>query len=185
MRKIVLVIGGIAFTTSFAGAMLRAQNAAPQPAPAGQAAARPAGPAQTMDLATAKKMVAAAEAAATAMNQHIAICVMDTDGDVVLSERMNGVDHTPVATAAGKARVALVFGLPSGQIADAIHDKKPVTATLTDIPNGTGGEITLHFRGGLPVLKDGKLIGAIGVGGSASEQDEKFSQAGIDAIAAK
>ena len=157
-------------------------NAAGAAAPAGRAAT---GPAQTMDLASAKKMVAAAEAAAAAMDQHVAICVMDTNGDIVASERMNGTNHIPVATAQGKARAVLLFGIPTGQIAQSLSDKKPVTATLTAPQMGTGaGELTL-MRGGLPVMKDGKLIGSIGVGGSASESDEKFAQAGVDALGGK
>ena len=66
-------------------------------------------------------------------------------------------------------------------IADAQRDKKPVTATITPLPiGGGGGEITV-MRGGLPIMKDGKMIGSIGVGGSASEEDEAFAQIGIDA----
>jgi glc operon protein GlcG len=136
---------------------------------------------QTMDLATAKKMVAAAEAAATAANAHVAICILDTNGDVVLSERMDGAAHTPVITSEGKARAVLLFGLPTGQIAEAMQANKPVSATITAQPMEGGGAVTL-MRGGLPIMKNGKLIGAIGIGGSASETDEKFSQAGIDAI---
>lgn len=183
MRRIVLAIAALALSAGLANSQTTAQNATP--VPQAQAAARPAGPAQSMDLATAKKMVAAAEATAAAMNQHIAICVLDTNGDVVLEERMDGAGHIPQITAQGKARAAIIFGMPTGQIAEAIRDKKPVTANLSSLPNGTGGEVTLQFRGGLPVMKDGKLIGGIGVGGSASEVDEKFSQAGIGAIAPK
>ncbi len=164
-----------------------AQSPAPAPAaaaPQAGAAMAPQAPKQTMDLATAKKMVAAAEAAAAAMNQHVAICVLDTNGDVVLAERMDGVGHIPVITAQGKAKAVLIFGIPTRDIAQAIADKKPISATVKNPPMGYGGEVTL-MRGGLPILKDGVLIGAIGAGGSASENDEKFVQAGIDAINAK
>jgi glc operon protein GlcG len=140
------------------------------------------GPPQTMDLASARKMVAAAEAAAVAKNQHVAICVMDSNGDVVLQERMDGVPHIPTVTAQGKARAVILFGMSTGQIADAIKDKKPIDATVKAPPVGAGGgEITV-MRGGLPIMKDGKIIGAIAVGGSASEEDEAFSQAGLDAL---
>ena len=137
---------------------------------------------QSMDLTTAKKMVAAVEAAAAAKRQNIAVCVMDANGDVVAYERMNGSDRIPLATSEGKARAVLMFGIPTGAIADAQRDKKPVTATITALPiGGGGGEVTL-LRGGLPIMKDGKMIGSIGVGGSASEQDEGFAQLGIDAV---
>ena len=129
---------------------------------------------QSMDLMTAKKMVAAVEAAAAAKKQNIAVCVMDANGDVVAFERMNGTDRIPLATSQGKARAVLMFGVPTAMIADAQRDKKPVTATIKALPiGGGGGEITL-LRGGLPILKDGKMIGAIGVGGSASGEDEGF-----------
>jgi len=155
------------------------------PAQGGARNAPQQGSVQFLDLAAAKKMVAAAEAAATAANQHVAICVMDANGDVVLEERMDTTPHIPIVTAQGKARAVLLFGMPTGQIADAIQQKKPVDASVTAPPVGVGGgEITV-MRGGLPVIKDGKIIGAIGVGGSASEQDEKFSQAGIDALGLK
>jgi len=178
MRRIVLAIAGLAFFASSAAKQISAQNAAPQ----GQTTAVPP---QTIDLATAKKMVAAAEASAVTLNQHVAICVMDTNGDVVLLERMDGVIHQAVITAEGKARAVLIFGVPTAQIADAVASKKPITVTITPLPSGAGGDATLQFRGGLPVMKDGKMIGSIGIGGSTSVQDEKFSQTGIDAISSK
>ena len=158
-----------------------AQNAPPVQQQAN--AQPPAPPPQTMDLATARKMAAVAEAAAAAMSQHVAVCVMDTNGDVVLSERMDGGTRVPVNAAQGKARAVLLFGIPTGQISDAMRDKKPLSTTPKALPAG-GGDLTL-LRGGLPVMKDGKLIGTIGVGGSTSENDEKFAQAGLDAVMAK
>ena len=141
-------------------------------------------PAQTMDLESAKKIAAGAEAAAIAANQHVAICVMDTNGDPVVVERINGTGRGIVSAAQGKARAVLLFGMATGPISDASRDKKPVTATITPLALGAGGEVVL-LRGGLPIMKDEKMIGAIGVGGSASETDEKFAQAGLDAFNAK
>jgi glc operon protein GlcG len=157
-----------------------AQNA---PAVQQQTATPPAAPPQTMDLVTARKLAAAAEAAAASMSQHVAVCVMDTNGDIVLSERMDGGTRVPVNAAQGKARAVLLFGVPTGQIADAMRDKKPLSTTPKSLPAG-GGDLTL-LRGGLPVMKDGKMIGTIGVGGSTSENDEKFAQAGVDAVMTK
>ena len=109
------------------------------------------------------------------------MCVMDMNGDVVAFERMNGTDRIPLATSQGKARTVLMFGMSTGSIADAQRDKKPVVATVNALPIGGGGGEMTFLRGGLPILKDGKMIGSIGVGGSASEQDEHFAQVGIDA----
>jgi len=138
-----------------------------------------------MDLATAKKMVAAAEALAVSLNDHIDVSVFDSNGDLVLAERMDGIDHTPTVTSQAKARTALVFGVPSGDIADAARAKKPISVTILPLPMNASGDLNMNFRGGLPVYRDGKLIGAIGVGGSSSDQDEKYSKAGVDAVTAK
>ena len=182
MRKTFFAITALALAiTALTTSPSNAQNAPPVQQQA--AATPPTPPPQTMDLVMARKMAVMAEAAAAAMNQHVAVCVMDTNGDVVLLERMDGGTRVPVNAAQGKARSVLLFGVPTGQIADAMRDKKPLSTTPKALPAG-GGEITL-FRGGLPIMKDGKMIGAIGVGGSTSENDEKYAQAGIDAAMAK
>jgi glc operon protein GlcG len=182
MRKFHFLVTVLALATlGLATSSSIAQNP-PQPQQAPRPTPAPVPP-QTMDLATARKMATVAEAAAAAMSAHVAVCVLDTNGDIVLLERMDGGTRVPVSPAQGKARSVLLFGIPTGQIADAMRDNKPVPVTLKTPPAG-GGDLTL-LRGGLPVMKDGKMIGAIGVGGSTSENDEKFAQAGIDAITAK
>lgn len=162
----------------FVSTLLRAQSA-----PQGQPGGAPPPPPQTMDLDTAKRMVFAAEGAATAMNAHVAICVLDSNGDVVSYERMDTAASRAVTSAQGKARAALLFGLPTAQITEAMRGAKPISARLTP-PAAGNWEITIQ-QGGLPIIKDGKVIGAIGAGGSAPANDEKFAQAGIDATMGK
>ena len=142
----------------------------------------PATPKQGMDVATAKKMVAAAEAAATAANAHVAIAVVDVNGDLVYFERMDGASPMAVTTSQGKARAALMFGVPTKEVLDAITAGRPISAMITS-PIAGAYELTIR-QGGLPILKDGKVIAAIACGGSASAMDEKFAQAGIDAMLA-
>ena len=175
-----VLVAGYSATRSLA----QAAPAAKPPAPTPSATRLPPNtPPQQIDVATAKKMVAAVEAAAAAMNQHVAVCVMDTRGDMVFFERMDTVNVIPVGSSQAKAHAVLLFGIPSGQIGDAIRDGKPV------VPKGKAplaGYGEMDFRqGGLPIMKNGKMIGAIGVGGSASESDEQFAQAGIDAVTPK
>jgi glc operon protein GlcG len=158
----------------------QAPAAPPQGAPGGQAQAPPK---QYIDVATAKKMVAAAEAAATAINARVAIAVVDANGDLVYFERMDGAAPRAVTSSQGKARAALMFGIPTKEIQDDMAAGKPLPATITP-PIAGAAEITIQ-QGGLPILKDGKVIAAIGCGGSASANDEKFAQAGIDAMATK
>jgi glc operon protein GlcG len=134
---------------------------------------------QTIDLATAKKMVAAAEAEALKANAKVGIAVVDSNGDLVASERIDGASTRGVTSAQAKARAALLFGLPTKQVQDAIAAGKPVQASVTAA--AASSELVIN-QGGLPIIKDGKVIGGIGVGGSASSEDERFAQTGINAV---
>jgi glc operon protein GlcG len=140
-------------------------------------------PTQYIDLATARIMVNAAEDAAKKANVHVGIAVVDANGDLVLSIRLDGASDKAVTSCQGKARAALLFGMPTKQLQDAMAIGKTVEAKLT-APVSGAAELTL-WQGGLPIIRDGKVIGGIGVGGSPSPQDEKIAQAGIDAILKK
>ena len=140
-----------------------------------------AGVRQTMKLFVAKMMVAAVKTAAEAQKEHIAVCVMDMNGDIVTFARMDKTDSVQLAASQGKARAVLLFGMPTGMIADAQHANKPVTAMISSPAMGAVGGQTTLTPGGLPILKDGVMIGSIGVGGSLSEQDENYAQIGIKA----
>ena len=79
----------------------------------------------------------------------------------------------------GKARAAIVFGMATREVADAAAAGKPVSITVT--PAGAGaGEVTVQ-QGGIPIMRAGKVVGGVGVGGSAPASDEKFAQAGVEA----
>jgi uncharacterized protein GlcG (DUF336 family)/mono/diheme cytochrome c family protein len=140
-----------------------------------------AGVRQTMKLYAAKMMVAAVKTAAEEQKEHISVCVMDMNGDIVAFARMDKAEPSQLGTSQGKARAVLLFGMPTGVIADAQRANKPVTAMIASPAAGAvGGQITLT-SGGLPIMKDGVMIGSIGVGGSLSGQDEKYAQIGIKA----
>src|SRR5436190_17255788 len=152
MRKSVLVFSMLTMMTLAIVAM--AQAAAPAGQRRGQAAtpARPVG----VDAATAKKMIAAAEAAAMAANAPVAIAIVDGNGDLVYFERMDGASARAVTSSQGKARAALLLGVPTKQAQDAMGAGKPIPVTLTNPPAGAW-EITIG-QGGLPILKDGKVV---------------------------
>jgi glc operon protein GlcG len=149
-------------------------------APAVGRGAAPAPPPQNIDVATAKKMVAAAETAAIAANAKVAISVVDANGDLVYFERMDGAAPRAVTSAQGKARAAILFGMPTKAVQDMVVAGKPVSAMVT-APVAGAWEITAA-QGGLPIILNGKTAAAIGVGGSLPANDEKFAQAGIDAM---
>jgi len=169
-----------ALATVVAFSMSGAATQAPQGG--GQARGQAAAPARPVgvDAATAKKMVAAAEAAAVAANAQIAIAVVDGNGDLVYFERMDGASARAVTSSQGKARAALLLGVPTKAAQDAMTAGKPLPVTLTSPPAGAW-EITVG-QGGLPILKDGKVVAAMGCGGSLPANDEMFCQAGINAM---
>lgn len=167
---------------------------AQEPAPAGGKPVCPLPPCRTVaprgiNLADAKKMVAATAAAATKADWNVAIAVVDANGDLVYFERMDGAHDRAVTSALGKARAAVMFGVPGRVVQDAIVAGQPVTVTIT-APQAWPWEI-LPQAGGLPILKNGKVVAGIGVGGArptpaeaaaGKNADEEFAKVGIAAI---
>jgi glc operon protein GlcG len=164
--------------------LVSAQGPPPAAAPAGGPPGGGRPPIkQYIDLATAKRMVAAAEAAATAANAKMGFAVVDANGDLVYFERMDGAAPQAVTSCEGKARAAVLFGMPTKDVQDAAMAGKQISAMVT-IPPAYPFEVRAQ-QGGLPIIKDGKVVGGIGGGGSAPANDEKFAQAGLDAISGK
>ena len=140
--------------------------------------ARPAG----VDITTAERLVTAAAAAAKAAGASVAVAVIDVNGDLVAFKRMDGASPQAVTSSQGKARAAILFGLPTKVIQDAAAAGRPLSVTVTMPAPLAGAQELTPFQGGLPIMKDGKIIAGIGVGGSAPPNDEIFAQAAIDAI---
>jgi glc operon protein GlcG len=171
-----MLSGLIVFVFALSGVVAQA----PQGGGRGQAAPpKPVG----VDTATAKRMIAAAEAAALGANAQVAIAIVDGNGDLVYFERMDGASARAVTSSQGKARAALLLGVPTKEAQDSIAAGKPLPVTLTAPPAGAW-ELTIG-QGGLPIIKDGKAVAAIGCGGSLPANDEKFCQAGLDAMKSK
>lgn len=127
----------------------------------------------TLGLTAAKKMAAAAEAEAAKNKWAMVIAVLDDGGHLIYLERMDGAQVGSIKEAKGKAHTAVRFRRPSKDFEDA------VAASHMKVP--TLGEFTA-VRGGLPVMLDGKAIGAIGVSGGTAEQDERCAEAGLPAL---
>lgn len=180
MTRKILAVATLVLIGGFAAHKLPVAAAQPQAPAATAPAAMPPRPPQTIDLATAKKMVAAAEAEAVSLNGHVAICVMDSNFDIVYVERMDTASPRAVTSAMGHARAALVLGVSDIDAYNAMKAGKPIQVMLSAPPQGNL-ELTIE-PAGIPIMKDGKVIGAIGAGGIASLNDEKVAQAGIDAL---
>jgi glc operon protein GlcG len=130
---------------------------------------------KTISLAAAKKMAAAAEAEATKNNWTMVISVLDDGGNLVDLERMDGTQLGSIEVSQGKARTALQFKRPSKVFQDLVDKDQPHLVTLDHVT---------AVQGGLPIVMDGKVIGAIGASGGTSAQDEQCAQAGLNTLVA-
>ena len=114
----------------------------------------------TINLATAERIADACQKAATAEGALISVMVLDNDGNHVYFDRMDGQGYLNIVTAEMKARTALMGREPS---------KNRMNRVIED-PNQEFQQIQLGFfpnSGGLPIVVNKQLIGAVGVGGSA------------------
>lgn len=127
-----------------------------------------------ISLETAKKVIAAAEAEARKNNWWMAIAVVDTASKLVAFERMDNTQMGSIDIALSKANTANNLKRPTKALQDAI----------------SGGGAGLRFlavtgampiEGGVPIIVDGKIVGAIGVSGAASDQDAQCATAGAAA----
>jgi len=123
-------------------------------------------------LEGAKKMMAAAEAEARKNSWNVAIAILDAGGNLIMFQKLDDTQSGSVNIAIGKARTAINFKRPSRMI-EELATSRPVFVALEGIT---------PLQGGLPVIIDGKLIGAVGVSGVKSVEDEQIAQAAIDVL---
>lgn len=125
---------------------------------------------------TARKVAAAAIAEAKKNGWTVAAAVVDPAGDLVYFERMDNTQVGSLRISQEKARSAAQFKRPTKAFEDAVAGGR--TAIL-----GVPGPLPLE--GGIPLLADGKIIGAVGVSGGTSQQDGTCAKAGVDALEKK
>ena len=139
-----------------------------------QASTPPYGPAITLD--DAKRAMSAAELEAAKNAWQVAITILDSGGNLVMFHKMDNTQLASITASEGKARTALTFKRPSKALDDAIAAGGAGLRLLAV------KDIT-PLEGGLPILVDGKIVGAIGVSGALSSQDAQTAKAGADAVA--
>jgi glc operon protein GlcG len=123
----------------------------------------------------AKKAAAAAVAEARKNSFTMAIAVVDTGGNLVYFEKMDGTQTGSVNVAIEKARSAALFKRPTKAFQDIVT-QGGVGLRILGLPGAGPGD------GGIPILEAGKIIGAIGASGGTSEQDAQCAQAGANTI---
>ena len=129
----------------------------------------------SINLETAKKAAAAAAVEARKNNWNMAIAITDVGGALVYLEKMDATQTGSVKVAIGKARSAAMFKRPTKVFQDAVAAGGAGLRIL-----GLDGAVPID--GGLPIVMDGKIVGAIGVSGAAGDQDAQCAKAGVDAL---
>jgi glc operon protein GlcG len=123
-----------------------------------------------------QKALNAAVAKAQEIGVPMGISIVDAGGNLIGFLKMDGAFIHTNHTSFSKAYTAASIRKPSGS--------SGIPANITaELSSTSGGKFTT-LPGGLPLLKDGKVIGGIGVGGGKGEQDEAVAKAGQDALAA-
>jgi glc operon protein GlcG len=165
--------------------MLSATAYAQQP-PAATPAAPPAAAAPTppppppsygapITLEQAKKAAAAAEEEAKKNNWGMVIAVVAPSGDLIHLSKMDNAQYASIKIAQHKARTATTFRRPTKVFQDALaaNAANVYLLTLDDV---------IASEGGIPIVAEGKIIGAMGCSGGTSPQDGQVCQAGINAL---
>ncbi|HET6926313.1 MAG TPA: heme-binding protein [Hyphomicrobiaceae bacterium] len=156
--KIVAAVGAITFVSSFTA--VAQQPPLPYGAP--------------MSLDTAKKAMTASEAEAAKNQWPVAIAILDTTGSLIMLQKLDNTQTGSVEIAIGKARTALDFRRPSKAMQDVVAGGGAGLRLLSV-------RSMLALEGGVPVVVDGKVVGAVGVSGVTSEQDAQVAMAGVAA----
>jgi glc operon protein GlcG len=172
---------------AFAAVTISSQALAqsPTPAPATPAAPPSAGGTpekmpfdipygMSIGLDKAKELLAAAEAEAKKHNWKMNIAVVDTNGEPVLFERMEGAQIASGAISIGKARTSARFRRESRAFFNAYESGHTYVSTLDPT--------LIASPGGFPLVENGKLIGAIGCSGGTGDQDAATCKAGADLV---
>ena len=131
---------------------------------------------KSLSLEDARKAGAAAAVEAKKNQWNVAIAVVDDGGYLLYFERIDETQTGSIDIAIGKARTAAYYKRPTKALEDALNGGQYAILTY---PN------TLPREGGLPILADGKVVGAIGVSGVKSSEDAQVAKAGVDALALK
>ena len=129
-------------------------------------------PSLKLTIDGAMKLLDAAMAKARDMKVPECIAVVDAGGHLLAFARMDGAFALSIDTALVKAMTAASYGIPTGDIAAGVDIKLAIA---------TQGK-RVNLPGGLPVIVDGHIIGAIGVGSGTGEQDREVAAAALGAI---
>lgn len=128
----------------------------------------------TLELADVKVMVAAAEAEALENGWAVSIAVVDDGGHLLWMQRLDGAGALTAHLAPAKALTSVMGRRESKVYEDMINGGRPAFLSAPFVEG--------MLEGGVPILKDGQCLGAIGVSGVKSSEDAQIARAGIAAL---
>jgi uncharacterized protein GlcG (DUF336 family) len=131
---------------------------------------------KAMSLEAARRIAASAEAEAVRNKWNVVIAIVDDGGQLLYLQRMDGAQYGSIDVAIQKARTSAAFRRPTKVFEDAIAGGRTAILSLDQ---------ALALEGGLPIVHDGQVVGAIGVSGVTSQQDGQIAKAGTEALAAQ
>ena len=127
-----------------------------------------------INLEIAKKIIEGAEVEASKLGVNMVISVLDEGGNLIATHRMDDAWLASIDIAQNKAWTSVALKMPTSNLAEATVPN----AELYGLNTTNQGRLVV-FGGGLPLEKDGKVVGAIGVSGSSVPNDVQVAEAGV------
>ena len=129
---------------------------------------------RTLTLEVARQVAAAAEKHARDNKWNVCIAIVDDGGHLVYFQRLDGTQYGSVSVSQRKAQTAIGFKRPSKTFEEGVASGRNALLALP-------GAVPLE--GGVPLVIEGEMVGAIGVSGVTAQQDGMIAQAGADSLA--
>ena len=130
-----------------------------------------------LSLAQARTIIAAAESKAEEIGQPMNIAVVDSGGNLISHVRMDGAWMGSIDISINKAWTSRAFDI---QTKDLGENSQP-TQQFYGIHASNNGKVMI-FAGGIPLQRDGAVVGGLGISGGTGEQDQAVAEAGIAAL---
>ena len=130
----------------------------------------------SLTTAEAEKILQAAKAKATEMGLRVSIAVVDTRGELMTMVRLDGARWPTARVCQGKAYASVTYGVPSADLAQRADG--PI---FRNMMIQEGGRL-IPAQGAVPIKRGDEVIGAVGVSGAASAQDEEIATTGVQAL---
>lgn len=130
-----------------------------------------------LNLEVAKRLIESAEQEAKRLGVKMVISILDEGGNLIATHRMDDAWLASIEIAQNKAWTSVALKMPTANLAEATVPN----AELYGLNTTNNGRIVV-FGGGIPLIQDGKVVGAVGVSGSSVENDVRVAQAAVNAF---